>query len=596
MRVLRAAAAALCVLVLSSCGGGGEAAHDILPPLARASVARDECTRTAVKAGTHKLVGNNCLRSSTALKQPSMARRANVPKAAAAAAATGPLTATELMDWAEATYPTLFPAGDRHTGALNATVHYRNYPSKQNVVAIASEGGLEGVYLFGAVTGYQVSYMGLVSDFTCAVRNPCTQVGTGKLLLQEVGVALASTPAWSRLNRTITLRDTAGGGASWTATSDQSWLTVTSSGSTGSNGTGAITVTANPASLQSDKVHIATVTLVPSSPGVTAPEKLVVGLWKGSTTPTEKVAVKAAYTRAAADPVRPYVYVHNGSGTVDVYNVYKQSLEASIPNVGGVLGSMAVAADGSKLFALDTANRAVAVIDLKTRAVLPAMELGFIANPWTGLAYGRPDGTGMLFLSDQSIYQVSPWNMLDPGSDYADYHHVAVNVDSSQVGYVGYSSAPAYSIGVTMNELHVDYVGSGVFTNGADVAFSRDGKRFYTAAGNPYRCDIWDATNGSAFGALPADAYPGNVEVASDGRVYCGRSSAFSDEPEIWVYSAMGTLLKTLKVTYTWYHNNMTDLLDRQFVVSGDGLVGFAVLGDTYYNTDSHVVFVPIGP
>ena len=53
----------------------------------------------------------------------------------------------------------------------------------------------------------------------------------------------------------------------------------------------------------------------------------------------------------------------------------------------------------------------------------------------------------------------------------------------------------------------------------------------------------------------------------------------------MWVYSPLGSLLTTFKVG-----GYARPLLDRQFVVSGDGLMGTAL------TSEPMLVFVPIGP
>jgi len=124
-----------------------------------------------------------------------------------------------------------------------------------------------------------------------------------------------------------------------------------------------------------------------------------------------------------------------------------------------------------------------------------------------------------------------------------------------------------------------------VSSNGKEAAISADGSRFYSASGAPYQCQVWAVGNGGYVGTLPGgDAYPNNVKVGSDGRIFCGISGWYS-QTDVWMYGPAGDLRATYK--FAGYGRG---LLDRQFVVSGDGLVGVA------QTDDPQLVFVPVGP
>jgi len=80
-----------------------------------------------------------------------------------------------------------------------------------------------------------------------------------RLLASEWGVGLASTPTGSVLSRTLTISDNFAGTLAWTATSDSAWLAVTAAGSTA--GSSSLVLSADPASLPSDTVSYANVTV-----------------------------------------------------------------------------------------------------------------------------------------------------------------------------------------------------------------------------------------------------------------------------------------------------------------------------------------------
>ncbi|NRF70926.1 hypothetical protein HLB44_28365 [Aquincola sp. S2] len=93
-------------------------------------------------------------------------RQATQPAAAAASPAPTP---TALFDWAELTYPELFPTheADRVLGAYT----YRYYPGQQNHVAVAGT----QVFVQGTVSGGGLLYVGEIDSFACLVNpNGCT--------------------------------------------------------------------------------------------------------------------------------------------------------------------------------------------------------------------------------------------------------------------------------------------------------------------------------------------------------------------------------------------------------------------------------------
>jgi len=59
--------------------------------------------------------------------------------------------------------------------------------------------------------------------------------------------------------------------------------------------------------------------------------------------------------------------------------------------------------------------------------------------------------------------------------------------------------------------------------------------------------------------------YPGNVEVGPDGRIYCGRYGTLSGDKDVYVFDSGGVELGSVRVA-------SSDLLDRQLLISGDGL------------------------
>ncbi len=101
------------------------------------------------------------------------------------------------------------------------------------------------------------------------------------------------------------------------------------------------------------------------------------------------------------------------------------------------------------------------------------------------------------------------------------------------------------------------------------VAASFDGSRVYGASGAPYYCTGESTATGAVEVQLGTNLYyPGNVEVGPDGRIYCGRYSTLSTDKDVYVFDSAGTELGSVSLAGT----SGTGLLDRQLLVSGDGL------------------------
>jgi hypothetical protein len=413
-----------------------------------------------------------------------------------------------------------------------------------------------------------------------------------KILAMETGVAFASTPTWSRLSRIIPVSDNFGKATAWTAASDQPWLSVTTAGATGS-GDSSITLNADPASLPNDTVSYATVTITASDPTINAAEKIKVALWKGAATPTAITKVSQDYTKLFSDPIRPFVYVHSGGTSIDVYNIYTGTKTRTISGVGAALGDMTISGNGDQMYILDTASRKMVVVDLQSQTKLTSSELTNAVSTYSTLKAIRPNGVGVIVVGDGTAYAAADGRSL---GNTGISGVITASADGKKVFTQNEGISPA-----TVSSYIVDYseMSGGALmvgtlktasainqsSNGADIAVSGDGTRLYAASGAPYRCSRIDPTALSFVGSLPGgDAYPNNVKVGSDGRVYCGISGWYSPA-DVWVHLPDGSLQTSFK-----FAGYAKALRQRQLVISGDGLT-MAALTD-----DPLLVFVPVGP
>lgn len=408
-----------------------------------------------------------------------------------------------------------------------------------------------------------------------------------RLIPSEWGVAFTSTPNGSVLSRTLSVSDNFGStGLTWVASSDAAWLSVTPTGGTA---TTALALTANPAALPQGVVSHATVTVsTTAAPGV-LPAIIRVALWKNGSGLANIVRLPDDYAHVVADTLRPFVYAHNRGTSIDVFNAHTAQKIATIGGVGAALGPMSVSPDGSRLYALDTAGRAMAVVNLDTQSLAATWALGAAVDAGTGLLAIRPNGTEVVLVGD--------------GSAYVNGRALASNVRS----FLGAMSATADGKRVlTLGGVYsVDFSamsGGVLFTeylvalntnsggNERDVVIARDGARAYSASGGGvnepgrYRCAIADPRDGSYIGSLPGgDAYPNAVKVTVDGRAICGISGWYATY-DIWVHAPNGALLQGHK-----FAGYARALKDRQLVVTADGLVAVGLTDDPV------IAFVPIG-
>ncbi|AMP15582.1 putative lipoprotein [Collimonas pratensis] len=415
-----------------------------------------------------------------------------------------------------------------------------------------------------------------------------------KLLAAETGVALTATPAWSRLTRTLQINDSSGHGASWGASSDQTWLSATKSGNN-------LTLTANPASLAPDVISYATVTLSSADPSVTAPEPIKVALWKGSTTPTLATQIKQVYTNVIADPIRPLIYTHNSGSSIDVYNVYTSQKTATFTTLGTTLGNMTISPNGDKLYALDLATSRLVAIDLVTPSKISKWDLSAALTTDVRMKAIRSNGVEIIITNFGTAYLASNGKFIS-NTGIVGRIDLAVTADGKKV-YAqdeGFSPSRTWAYSVDYSELNGGYVAVSLLTqptgvigiangvamsNGADIAVSADGSRVYTANGAPYRCGSLSPVNLGFISALPGgDTFPNNVKVASDGRVFCGISGGYSSS-DVWMHGADGTLIRSFK-----FAGSARNLIDRQMAVSGDGLMLVGITNDPL------LAIVPVGP
>jgi hypothetical protein len=395
--------------------------------------------------------------------------------------------------------------------------------------------------------------------------------------VSQQGLALASMPSRSVLTRTVRVTDSLGHAAPWSASSDQPWLTVTSTGVT----PGDLVVTANPAGLAADQTHFATVTVTSGESGVQLSDTIRVGLWAGSQDPVSPLLTSGSFTETITDPIRPLSYSHAQGNTLSVHHVYTGQLVATL-NFGQLLGDMAVAPDGSRLFVGDcncVGSSGITAVDLETRAIAPSWILQSRGGYLSHLEYVRADGMGLIITGRHHVV-VAGTGVEIPAAgelfldEFGWYSNVIVaSRDGSLVCSVtrGISSGRfgcytlQYSDSVGGIAVFRPTGGGETGLGNRDAAMRPDGSRLFAI--QPYRVLSYALPSASYAGELATMSTPNNVELLPDGRMLVGAANP-TNGMDVQIYDANNAALGGFRLVT----NSDWGLIDDQLKVSADGL------------------------
>jgi hypothetical protein len=389
------------------------------------------------------------------------------------------------------------------------------------------------------------------------------------LYVSADGVAFSQFPSRSTLTRTLQVTSSEGlSDIPWTASSDQSWLSVTPSGTTG----GSLILTANPAGLASDQEYIANVTITSSDASIGNSQQVRVGLWVGSADPGD-VTISGTYDGLAANPVEPEVYATDGQSHVLVYNVYTGALLRTLTTSLAQATQIITSSDGTVLFVNDATNLETVSIDPETGATLQHYAWG--TTGLSDVAYARPAGHPILVLGSGVIYNVASGQKYQAtiGGPSFGFDNFSIAVDSAahflytQDMGISPSTLTQYTLKYTALTTDGLVVTAGPSAsagyNGESICASADGSRVYSANGAPYDFPALSSSNLQQVQTLPAAPYPNDAVCGWNG-LFVGGAQAYYNPTDVWVYEPDGTLLTTLAM-HTPTENNLGDL-----VLSGD--------------------------
>ncbi len=346
---------------------------------------------------------------------------------------------------------------------------------------------------------------------------------------------------------------------------------------------GNLVLTADPAGLTADALYLATVTISSSDASVENTETIRVGLWVGSTAPTSGT-VAGSWAAPVADPVRPYAYAHTGGSDITIFNVYTGASVGTIPSVAGSLAGMAISGDGSTLYAVDKATWKLVLVDLDAGTVGAPLSLANTQTPYPFVAWTRTNGKPLVIVTDGTIRDADGAVLRSEGYGNSYSPRVAASLDGS----VFCDAGPCQSLSWTSLGGGALSVGTRMgYMGESDGALGPDGSVVYqpvisgyNGVGN-YSWVGYSTTTGQlVIQLLSGQAYPNNVEVGWDGRIYAGRSDSTTSDPDLWVFSPAGAQLASLHVA----GGNGQSLANAAMAVSGDGLRIVATTTDYFTN------------
>lgn len=407
-------------------------------------------------------------------------------------------------------------------------------------------------------------------------------VDPNRLVATATGVAFSSFPSRSVLTRTLNVANTWGvTGVHWQTQSDQSWLTATTSGTTGS----PLVLTANPTGMTPGQ-YTAHLTITSPDSGVSNQETVRVGLTVGSTDPAPLITLASENgTVMVTSPVEPVAFISTGAANapIRVYDLNTGTLLNTFTNGFTTPGSLAISGDGLTLYVLDnTSPAAIRTLDATTGALLQGSYPAPSDNQSAQIAYVRPDGHALLFcpradvaidLASSATYPItSPVGFkgyddaMAASPDQGTLYMMLMNISPANIASfkIVYSTLPG--VGLSFTQIaQIDETMPVTPSNGMEIAVSPDGTTVYSASGAPYDFEVFN-TAIQRQTPLPAAAYPTSVTTSWNGLI-AGGSVSYNAAGDIWFYDTQGILLEETHPD----PNGTLGIDDRGLKFSGDG-------------------------
>lgn len=410
-----------------------------------------------------------------------------------------------------------------------------------------------------------------------------------RLFVPDNGVALLDSPGPGKLSQTVTVSDNRKIPTPWTATSDQTWLSVTPSGTTD----GDLVLTADPTGLAEETIHYAAVTIESTAASITnsGQETIRVGLYVTATAPADEVsaavaAVGSSVTGMISDPIRPYVYVTHGLADIEVYNIYTGALVQTISNAGASLRAMTVSSDGSTLYVLDHTLNAIVTVDLDSNPL--AANAAWTNPDWVcacgnanleaDINYTRINGRAVLIGGDKEIIDATSGVSLfrsDQLSFFFGNRAVTIPESGGVLFSVGTTSSSGSALRKVLKYSEIDdqfdiIEAGGRFTSGTNRGLSTDpdGDRVFRACWHPTgEIEIYSGADLSPI-SFVSSGTNGGALYGPDDLVYCARYYSELSAPgsgDVW---AIDPDTRVISQEFTV----PGEIQKRRYTISGDGL------------------------
>jgi hypothetical protein len=394
---------------------------------------------------------------------------------------------------------------------------------------------------------------------------------SNRLVVSAAGVAFSSFPSREVLTRSLKVFNAWDVAATrWNATSDQSWLSVTPSG------TSADTLVLNAdAGALAPGQYFATVTISSPDAAVSNQQTVRAGLTVGAADPATSIDIGSVVTSSlAASAVEPEVFVATGT-TIRVYDIHSGALLRTLSGTFSSAAAITLSDDGGQLYVLDSAANEVRMLRTDDGSGLSTSFVTPQSPSNASLHYARPDGQPVLISGGSpDVYEAFPHfrhnsvalagPAITAGSSQGRVFTQNQGLSPSTISAYRLRHSRLPAVGLLVDALGSDVgIDSAVRSNGQDVALSADGMQLYVAAGAPYRFDILNPTTLAYLGSLDGDPYPNNVEACWNGLLAAGADTT-AVAGDIWIYDPAGALRARLD-------SGNSSLVRRTLAFSGDG-------------------------
>lgn len=429
---------------------------------------------------------------------------------------------------------------------------------------------VRGSLVGGTYTG-QLALTVTVKNVVLSQLVPVTyNIEASRLVVGAAGVGLSSSPAPARsvLSRSVPVFSSiARTDVPWQASSDENWLDVTASGTTGQS----ITLTADPSGLAADQTHFATVTVTSTDPLVENQQTIRVGLYINSAAPTA-VSLPVTAQFVTTSPTEPLVFLNNGGNTVTAYDVYTGASVRTFNSGFAAAGQTVLSGDGQRLYVFDRTNIRIAELDAVTGAFIRhySSTMGSTTPTGRSMTFFRPAGYSILVAPSGRMYDVNNGTEYQP-TNFAvgSVASLAPSIDNTMLVNHGGGIYRVKHTALSGGSINATFLMSPGTAQGRDgqACISSDLQTVYTASGAPYNFPGTDIATRQRTRVLPGDAYPNSMLCLWNG-VLVGGIDGYYYSTDIWVYDGpSGQELAQLSSSTTTSYRR---LMDRGMAASAD--------------------------